>query len=55
VSAFTDRLRGLPVPGAEQIDFTIGTATSPRDSTDADELYRIAAARLDEKKSARPQ
>jgi diguanylate cyclase (GGDEF)-like protein len=55
VSAFTDRLRALPVAGAEQIDFTIGTATSPRDSTDPTELYRIAAARLDEKKSAKPQ
>jgi diguanylate cyclase (GGDEF)-like protein len=50
VSAFTDRLRTLPVPGVDQIDFTIGTATSPRDSTDPDELYRIASARLFEKK-----
>jgi diguanylate cyclase (GGDEF)-like protein len=55
VSAFTDRLRALPVAGAEQIDFTIGTATSPRDSTDPTELYRIAAARLDENKSAKPR
>jgi diguanylate cyclase (GGDEF)-like protein len=55
VSAFTDRLRALPVPGTDHIDFTIGTATSPRDSTDPIELYRIAAARLLEKKSARPQ
>ena len=55
VSAFTDRLRGIPVQGVERIDFTIGTATSPRDSTDPTELYRIAAARLDEKKSAKPQ
>jgi diguanylate cyclase (GGDEF)-like protein len=55
VAAFTDRLRALPVPGTDQIDFTIGTATSPRDSTDPGELYRIAAARLGEKKSAHPQ
>jgi diguanylate cyclase (GGDEF)-like protein len=52
VSAFAERLRSLPVPGSDQIDFTIGTATSPRDSTDPDELYRIAAARLDQKKGA---
>jgi diguanylate cyclase (GGDEF)-like protein len=50
VRAFTERLRVLPVPGAEQIDFTIGTATAPRDSTDPDELYRIATTRLSEKK-----
>jgi diguanylate cyclase (GGDEF)-like protein len=50
VSAFADRLRSLPVPGSDQIDFTIGTATSPRDSTDPDELYRIASARLNQKK-----
>lgn len=50
VSAFTDRLRSLPEPGAEHIDFTIGTATSPRDSTDPGELYRIAAERLGERK-----
>jgi diguanylate cyclase (GGDEF)-like protein len=55
VSAFTDRLRALSVPGTDQIDFTIGTATSPRDSTDPIELHRIAAARLGEKKSAPPQ
>jgi diguanylate cyclase (GGDEF)-like protein len=55
VSAFTDRLRSLPVPGTDHIDFTIGTATSPRDSTDPSELYRIAGARLGEKKSADPQ
>jgi diguanylate cyclase (GGDEF)-like protein len=55
VSAFTDRLRTLSVPGADQIDFTIGTATSPRDSTDPDELCRIAAARLSERTGAIPQ
>jgi diguanylate cyclase (GGDEF)-like protein len=55
VSSFTDRLRTLQVPGADQIDFTIGTATSPRDSTDPDELYRIAAARLGENKGAIPR
>jgi diguanylate cyclase (GGDEF)-like protein len=55
VSAFTDRLRALPVPGTDHIDFTIGTATAPRDSTDPSELFRIAAARLDEKKTAHPQ
>ena len=55
VSAFTDRLRALAVPGTDHIDFTIGTATSPRHSTDPNELYRIAADRLVEKKSALPQ
>lgn len=50
VSGFTDRLRSLLVPAGIMIDFTIGTATSPRDSTDPVELYRIADARLYEKK-----
>ena len=52
VSAFVDRLRTLPLPGPDHVDFTIGTATSPRDSTDPDELYRMAAARLAEMKGA---
>ena len=37
-------------PAGVVIDFTVGTATSPRDSTDPAELYRIADARLYEKK-----
>lgn len=52
VSAFVERLRTLAVPGVDHIDFTIGTASSPRDSTDPDELYRIATARLSEVKDA---
>jgi diguanylate cyclase (GGDEF)-like protein len=55
VSAFTDRLAALRPAGADHIDFTIGTATSPRDSTDPSELYRIAAARLDENKGTEPR
>ena len=49
VLAFTERLRSLLV-SAPDLDFTFGTATSPRDSTDPAELYRIADARLYEKK-----
>jgi diguanylate cyclase (GGDEF)-like protein len=49
VLAFTERLRS-PLVSAPDLDFTFGTATSPRDSTDPAELYRIADARLYEKK-----
>ena len=49
-SGFTDRLRTNLKAADESIGFTIGTAASPRDSTDPAELYRIADARLYEKK-----
>jgi diguanylate cyclase (GGDEF)-like protein len=49
VLAFTERLRALLVSTAD-LEFTVGAATSPRDSTDPIELYRIADARLYEKK-----
>lgn len=46
--AFTERLRTLlgSTPGLE---FTVGTAFAPQDTTDPAELYRIADARLQEK------
>ncbi len=44
--AFVDRLRDHLTTAGETIDFTVGTATSPRDSTDPTELTRIADARL---------
>jgi len=53
VSAFVERLRDLLVPNP-QLDFTFGAAISPRDSTDAGELSRIAAGRLYEKKGSGP-
>lgn len=49
VLAFTERLKSLLEPMPE-LGFSIGTATSPRDSTDPAELYRIADSRLYEKK-----
>jgi diguanylate cyclase (GGDEF)-like protein len=49
VLAFTERLRALLV-SLPELDFSVGTATSPADSTDPAELYRIADARLYEKK-----
>jgi diguanylate cyclase (GGDEF)-like protein len=49
-AGFTDRLRSHLALSGSLIDFTIGTATSPRDSTDPVELYRIADGRLYEKK-----
>jgi diguanylate cyclase (GGDEF)-like protein len=49
VLAFTERLRALLV-ALPELDFSVGTATSPGDSTDPAELYRIADARLYEKK-----
>jgi diguanylate cyclase (GGDEF)-like protein len=49
-AGFTDRLRSHLVLSGNLIDFTIGTATSPRDSTDPMELYRIADGRLYERK-----
>jgi diguanylate cyclase (GGDEF)-like protein len=49
VLAFTERLRSLLV-AIPELDFSVGTATSPGDSTDPAELYRIADGRLYEKK-----
>jgi len=43
---FIERLRENVVKAGENIEFTTGTATSPRDSTDPAELMRIADARL---------
>lgn len=43
---FVERLRENLLKSGESIEFTTGTATSPRDSTDAAELTRIADARL---------
>ena len=44
--AFVDRLRENLLSSGETIDFTVGAAVSPRDSTDPAELYRVADARL---------
>ena len=54
-SGFTERLRGLLASANVRIEFTSGTATSPRDSTDPAELLRIADGRLYEKKGVRVQ
>jgi len=43
---FVERLRENVIKAGESIEFTTGTATSPRDSTDPAELTRIADARL---------
>lgn len=43
---FVERLRDNIAAAGEAIEFTTGTATSPRDSTDSAELTRIADARL---------
>jgi len=50
VTGFLDRLRsGLALAG-NVIEFSVGTASSPRDSVDPAELFRIADARLYAKK-----
>ena len=49
-AGFTDRLRSHLGTARELIHFTVGTASSPRDSTDPAELFRIADARLYERK-----
>ncbi len=49
-SGFTERLRAYLSAAGNSVEFTIGTATSPRDSTDPTELKRIADTRLYEKK-----
>ncbi|NNN08917.1 MAG: GGDEF domain-containing protein [Acidimicrobiaceae bacterium] len=43
---FVERLRENLAKAGETIEFTTGTSTSPRDSTDPAELTRIADARL---------
>ncbi len=50
---FVDRLRTHLKATGDLVDFTMGTATSPRDSTDPAELVRIADARLYERKGIR--
>ncbi len=52
-SGFTERLRGHLTSVGNMVEFTIGTSTSPRDSTDPAELLRIADGRLYEKKGSR--
>lgn len=49
-SGFIDRVRAQVKTHEEVVDFTTGTAVSPRDSTDPKELLRIADARLYEKR-----
>ena len=43
---FTERLRANLVASGNSVDFSTGTASSPRDSTDPGELLRIADGRL---------
>jgi diguanylate cyclase (GGDEF)-like protein len=50
VESFLERLRTTLVPSGVAIEFSVGTATAPFESTDPGELYRIADARLYEKK-----
>jgi diguanylate cyclase (GGDEF)-like protein len=52
-SGFTERLRSRLIAANVFIDFTTGTAASPRDSTDPGELLRIADGRLYERKGER--
>jgi diguanylate cyclase (GGDEF)-like protein len=52
-SGFTERLKGHLIALGNAIEFTTGTASSPRDSTDPSELMRMADARLYEKKGIR--
>jgi diguanylate cyclase (GGDEF)-like protein len=49
-TGFVDRLRCNLKAASELLEFSVGTATSPRDSTDPTELFRVADARLYEKK-----
>ncbi len=50
---FTDRLRLQLKSGGSQLEFSVGFASSPRESSDPIELYRIADARLYEKNGGR--
>ncbi len=52
-AGFTERLKSYLASANSVIEFSIGTATSPRDSTDPVELLRIADARLYEKKGTK--
>lgn len=52
-TGFTERLKGHLIALGNAVEFTTGTATSPRDSTDPSELLRMADARLYEKKGIR--
>ena len=54
-SGFTERLRSFLEFTGDVVHFTIGTSSSPRDSTDPAELLRIADARLYEKKGVKLQ
>jgi diguanylate cyclase (GGDEF)-like protein len=49
-TGFVDRLRCNLKAASELLEFSVGTAVSPRDSTDPIELFRVADARLYEKK-----
>jgi diguanylate cyclase (GGDEF)-like protein len=46
VASFVNRLRSRLVATPVRLEFTVGTATAPHDSTDAGELYRLADSRL---------
>ncbi len=50
---FVERLRSNLAVASVDIDFTVGTASSPRDSTDPGELMRMSDTRLYEKKGMR--
>jgi diguanylate cyclase (GGDEF)-like protein len=52
-AGFTERLRANLTAAGNTIDFSTGTASSPRDSTDADELLKLADFRLLSKKGRR--
>ena len=47
---FGERLRGHLISSGNVIDYTVGTATAPNDSTNPVELLRMADVRLYEKK-----
>ena len=50
VDSFLERLGTLLGPSGVTINFSVGTATAPRESTDPAELFRLADARLYERK-----
>lgn len=50
VPGFLERLQASLVSFGGHAEFSVGTATSPRDSIDPDELFRIADSRLYQKK-----
>lgn len=53
IDAFVNRLRAQLPTRPVQLDFTVGAATAPNDSTEPRELYRIADARLYEARGAK--